>query len=174
MATKDSFTPEEWTQLRLTPAMVASGISAADPSGMIATIKEAMAGAQGVAEALQKGAQLELFQALAADRSIPGIPDTRTLLGEGTRDEQLQSFKNKVLEQVSAASELVGRKASPDEADSYRRLLVDVATRAAEAAKEGGFLGFGGVRVSDKERAFMGEVSRAAGLSDTASMTSPS
>ena len=43
-------------------------------------------------------------------------------------------------------------------------MLVAVAEDAANAAKEGGFLGFGGVRVSDKERAFIDEVSKAAGL----------
>jgi len=32
---------------------------------------------------------------------------------------------------------------------------VGVAQKAAEASKEGGFLGFGGVRVSDKEQAFI-------------------
>jgi len=39
-----------------------------------------------------------------------------------------------------------------------------VAERAAGASKEGGFLGFGGVRVSDKEQAFIAEVRAAAGI----------
>jgi hypothetical protein len=39
-----------------------------------------------------------------------------------------------------------------------------VAEQAANASKEGGFLGFGGVRVSDKEQAFISEVSKAAGV----------
>lgn len=48
--------------------------------------------------------------------------------------------------------------------DAYRQMLVDVAQRAAEASKEGGFLGFGGVRVSDKEQAFITEVKKTVGL----------
>ena len=37
-------------------------------------------------------------------------------------------------------------------------MLLGVAQQAAGASKEGGFLGFGGVRVSDKEKAFIAEV----------------
>ena len=53
-----------------------------------------------------------------------------------------------------------------------RLLLVEVGHRgrledgekAAEASKEGGFLGFGGVRVSDKEQAFITEVRKILGV----------
>ena len=54
--------------------------------------------------------------------------------------------------------------ATPAEAAAYRAMLADVAHKAAEASKEGGFLGFGGVRVSDAEHAFIAEVKQAAGI----------
>ena len=104
------------------------------------------------------------FGALAADRSIPGMPDPQTLLGEGSREQQMQNFKTAVLDRVKSAVELVARKGSADEAAAYRAMLADVAERAASASNEGGFLGFGGVRVSDKESAFISEVRRAAGV----------
>jgi len=164
MATQASFASEEWTLLRLAPSMVAAGVAASDPSGLFSSIKEAAAGARGMADAFKSAGSLELIASLAADRSIPGMPDPRSLLGEGSRDEQMQNFKDAVLERVKAASDLVGRKAAPDEAAAYRRLLVDIAEKAASASSEGGFLGFGGVRVSDKEKAFLAEVSKAAGV----------
>jgi hypothetical protein len=68
-----------------------------------------------------------------------------------------------VLERVKSAVALVASKASSAEAEAYRQMLVGVAERAAEASKEGGFLGFGGVRVSDKEQAFITEVKAASG-----------
>ena len=71
------------------------------------------------------------------------------------------NFKKTVLDKARAALELVRRKASPAEAEAYRAMLVGVAEKAAAASKEGGFLGFGGVRVSDKEQAFIAEVRRA-------------
>ncbi len=69
-----------------------------------------------------------------------------------------------VLTRVKSAVELVARKASPAEADAYKAMLVGVAQKAAEASKEGGFLGFGGVRVSDAEHAFISEVKKAVGV----------
>jgi hypothetical protein len=164
MAKQDTFTADEWTSLRLAPSLIAGGVAASDPSGLFASIKEAAAGARGMAEAYQANGNLELFAALAADRSMPGMPDPKTLAGEGSREQQMQNFKTAVLERVKSASELVARKASPEEASAYRKMLVDVAQKAAEASTEGGFLGFGGVRVSDKEKAFLTEVGKAAGV----------
>ena len=164
MAKQDTFTAEEWTLLRLAPSLVAGGMSAADPSGIFASIKEAAAGASGMAEAFKANSTLELFSSLAADRSIPGMPDPKSMLGEGTREQQMANFKAAVLERVKAAVGLVASKASPAEADAYRNMLAGIAQKAAEASKEGGFLGFGGVRVSDAEHAFITEVKQAAGL----------
>jgi hypothetical protein len=164
MAKQDSFTTEEWTTLRLAPSLVAGGTSAADPSGIFASVREATAGASGMAEALKTHGSLELFSSLAADRSIPGMPDPKSLLGEGSREQQMQNFKAAVLQRVRSAADLVASKASPQEADAYRQMLVAIAQKAAEASKEGGFLGFGGVRVSEKEQAFISEVKKAIGL----------
>lgn len=164
MAKQDAFTNEEWTLLRLVPSLVAGGMVAADPSGLFSSVKESFAGAKGMASALEAHGGLELFSALAADRSIPGMPDPKSMLGEGSREQQMQSLKNAVLERVKSAVALLAAKASPAEADAYRQMLVTVAQQAADASKEGGFLGFGGVRVSDKEKAFIAEVKGAAGM----------
>jgi hypothetical protein len=163
MAKQDSFTTDEWTLLRLAPSLVAGGTAAADPSGLFSSLKESFAGAKGIAEAFKANGALELFAALAADRSIPGMPDPKALLGEGSREQQMQSLKTAVLERVRSAVALVASKASSAEAEAYRQMLVSVAERAADASKEGGFLGFGGVRVSDKEQAFITEVKAASG-----------
>ncbi len=163
MSTQSTFTAEEWTALRLAPSLVAGGIAAADPSGIFGSIKEATAGMHGMLEAYQSGKGLELFQALAADRSIPGMPDPKSLLGEGNREQQLANMKSSVLERVKAAATLIGSKGSADEARAYKQMLVGVAQRAAEASKEGGFLGFGGVRVSAAEQSFINEVKAAVG-----------
>jgi len=161
MAKQETFTTEEWTALRLAPSLVAGGVAAADPSGIFSSVKESFAGARGVAEAFKAHGNLELFAALAADRSMPGMPDSKALLGEGSREQQMQNLKRAVLERARAAVALVAAKATPAEAEAYRQMLVSVAEQAANASKEGGFLGFGGVRVSDKEQAFITEVKTA-------------
>ena len=164
MAKQDTFTTEEWNLLRLAPSLISGGTAAADPSGIFGSIKEATAGASGMADAFKAHGALELFTALAADRSIPGMPDAKSLLGEGSREQQLQNFRDAVLQRVRTAVDLVASKASPAEADAYRQMLAAVAQKAADASKGGGFLGFGGVRVSEKEQAFITEVKRAVGI----------
>lgn len=164
MAKQDAFSSDEWALLRLAPTLVSAGVAAAEPSGIFSSIKEAAAGAGAMKEALAAASGNELFAALAADGSIPGMPDPKSLLGEGTREQQMANFKAVVLERVKQAVALVAQKASPAEADAYRQMIVAIAGKAANASKEGGFLGFGGVRVSDKEQAFLDEVKRAAGV----------
>jgi hypothetical protein len=164
MAKQDTFSSEEWTLLRLTPSLVAGGTAAADPSGLFSSVKESFAGAKTMAEAFKTNSGLELFAALAADRSIPGMPDPKSMLGAGSREQLMTNLKNAVLERVRSTVDLVVAKATPAEAQAYKSMLVSVAEQAANASKEGGFLGFGGVRVSDKEQAFIAEVKAAAGI----------
>ena len=164
MAKQDAFTSEEWALLRLAPSLVSGGTAAADPSGIFSSIREAAAGAGAMADSFKAGSALELLSSMAADKSIPGMPDPKSLLGEGSREQQMANFKSAVLDRVKQAVALVGQKASPAEADAYKAMIVGVAEKAAGASKEGGFLGFGGVRVSDKEQAFINEVKKAAGI----------
>ena len=53
---------------------------------------------------------------------------------------------------------------APEDAPTFKAWLRQTANRAAEASSEGGFLGFGGVRVSDAEKATLAEISDALGL----------
>jgi hypothetical protein len=55
-------------------------------------------------------------------------------------------------------SELLGEKATPEEATEVKQWLAKVAQATAEATKEGGFLGFGGTLVSEEEKAAIAKV----------------
>ena len=52
MTTQAAFTPQEWTLLRTVPALVASGVAAADPGGILGGMKEAFAGMKGMFDSL--------------------------------------------------------------------------------------------------------------------------
>ena len=155
MAGRNVFSDAEWNLLRTAPILVASGVSTADPSGLIGTVKEAFSGMSSMMESYKEGAQFELINALLADKSMPPMPDRGALLGEGSREQQIENLKAAVLGKVSEVMALLGTKASPDEVAAYKKMLATVAEHTANAAKEGGFLGFGGERVSAREQAFM-------------------
>ena len=155
MAGRANFSDEEWNLLRAAPVLVASGMSVSDPSGLIGSIKEAYYGMSSMMESYKQSGQLELINALLADKNMPAMPDRGTLLGEGSREQQFDNLKAAVLGKVREALALLGTKASPEEVASYKKMIATVAEETAKASKEGGFLGFGGERVSDGEQSFL-------------------
>jgi hypothetical protein len=158
MTAQNAFTAEEWTLLRSLPSIVSSGVTVADPSGIFGSIKEASAGMMGMFRSLQEGSNIELIKAIATDKSMPGMPDVKAMLGEGSREQQMANLKSAVLSRIAEVVDLVNSKATPDEVQAYKQMIMVVAQKAANASKEGGFLGFGGVRVSDAEQSFLNEV----------------
>src|SRR3954452_20274712 len=63
---------------------------------------------------------------------------------------------------LTRVGQILDAKAATD-APSFKAWLKHVAEEVAEAASEGGFLGFGGVKVTDAERASIQEVAAALG-----------
>jgi hypothetical protein len=57
-----------------------------------------------------------------------------------------------ILEELRAVNGVLTEKATPEEADAFRKWLLEAAQRTADAAKEGGFLGFKAERVSEGEQ----------------------
>jgi len=54
------------------------------------------------------------------------------------------------------------------EADGFKSWLLSLSNRVAEAAKEGGFLGIGGTRVSEQEQSALKATAMALGISTKA------
>ena len=74
----------------------------------------------------------------------------------------LERLKAASLDELRAVVALLDTKA-PEDAPAFKAWLQDLAQKAAEAGTEGGFLGFGGVAVSDAEKATLAEIARALG-----------
>jgi hypothetical protein len=81
------------------------------------------------------------------------------------KSKDMQSLREELQAQAAdkahAASAILQKKGSPEDADAYRTFLVGIAERTAKAAKEGGFLGFGGEWVSAEERTVLNRISQA-------------
>jgi hypothetical protein len=70
-----------------------------------------------------------------------------------------------VVDELSRANEIVSAKATPEEAEAFRAWILECAQRAAEAAKEGGFMGFHAERVSEGEKEMLAQLGSALGAS---------
>jgi hypothetical protein len=161
MAGKATFTPEEWARVVASPMVVSMAITAADPSGLWGLLKEAMAGGWALVEAKQGSQANPLAKAIADDVTTP---ETRTAARDRVQLQfkgvQLGELKGRAIEELREVATLVDAKA-PEDAAGFKAWLNEVARKAAEAGNEGGFLGFGGVDVSDAERATLAEISAA-------------
>ena len=160
MATKLDFTSQEWGKLLASPMIAGMAITAADPSGVWGLIKEGMAGGWALVEARQNAQANPLVKAVSEDfATSDGRAAARNELqarfGGGAN---VDALKNVALSELRAVSKILDTKA-PADAASFKLWLQGVAQKAAEAGTEGGFLGFGGVTVSDAEKATLAEIS---------------
>lgn len=103
-------------------------------------------------------AQTPLLRALAEDmKSTMTIPKAPA----GATSAAVQDAATEILRRTS---NLLDEKAAPEEATEVKQWLAKVAEATAEAAKEGGFLGFGGTLVSDEEKAAVAKVGSTLGI----------
>ena len=161
MATKSNFAPEEWGRLLASPLVAGMAITAADPSGLWGLLKEGISGFRSMVEARQN--PNSLVKAVAEDiATAEGGSAARAAVSANVSGAQPMQLKDAALAELRAVSSILDAKAS-DDAAPFKRWLQDVAQRAAEAGTEGGFLGFGGVAVSDTEKATLAEIAAALG-----------
>jgi len=172
MANKTTFTPEEWKHVLESVMLSGMAVTAADPSGLIGVLKESMATGRSLLAAKSDPQSNELVRAVAADfETSEGRQAAREQLKSTLQGSSAGDVKARSIAALHGIATLIEAKA-PDDAAGFKTWLQHIAAGAAEAANEGGFMGFGGVKVSDKERATLAELSGALGLrpdGDTAS-----
>jgi hypothetical protein len=155
MTTKADFTDEEWTRLERAPLVAGMAISFADPGGPIEALKESMAAVKTIVETARSGGEGELVDALAKDVAAKAQKRENPLKGFRPRGGMAAE---EILDELRAVNGIVTEKATPEEADAFRKWLLDAAQRSADAAKEGGFLGFNAQRVSEGEQKMLGKL----------------
>ena len=160
MTSKADFSEDEWTRLKRAPFVAGMAITLADPGGPIEVVKETAATLKTVRDAAESGGRGDLIEAIAQDV----VADTRQ------RTNPLHDFKPKgalagqeILEELGEVNRIVSAKATPEEADAYRDWLRTAAQEAANAAKEGGFMGFHAERVSEGERRMLDKLAEVLG-----------
>ena len=152
MTTKSDYSDEEWLRLVRAPLVAGLAISLADPGGPIEMAKEVIASLKVVTTPPTNDELLvEVSRAIKelADRHENPIGDFRPKGADAPQQ---------VVDELRAVSGILERKATPEEAEAFRNWIVDAARAAADAAKEGGFLGFGAEQVSEGERRMLDQV----------------
>lgn len=164
MADKSAFTPEEWGKLLGSVMLTGMAVTLSDQSGLWGMLKEGFASSTSLVGASTDANANPLVKAL--------VEDFKTSEGRSAAQQDVKSvFSNianpadaqaKAVAAIRAAGEIVSRKA-PNDAAAFSAFLMGIGEKTANAANEGGFLGFGGVAVSDAEKAMLEKIAGALG-----------
>jgi hypothetical protein len=159
MAKKADFTSEEWQRILSLPQVAALYLALASPSGPLGLAQEMVASTKGVVEALKTSSGNELIDAVAADMREKAEKRERLEppLKPGKDPNEL---KAQCLQLCRGVASLLSLKA-PADAGPYKQWVYESARSSANAAKEGGFFGIGGERVSEAETAALQEIAAA-------------
>lgn len=163
MTGKAEYVDEEWKRLVRAPLVAGLALSIADPGGPIEMAHETMATLKAATsppsrEQLLLEVSTDLMAMVNAKQNpLSGFkPDNSALAGK------------MILDELASVNEILNAKATGEEADAFRRWLLEVAQAAANAAKEGGFMGFHAVRVSEGEEKMLQQMRETLGASENA------
>jgi hypothetical protein len=156
MLTKNDFSASDWTTLRDTQYLVGFATLMAGASGL-GTIKELIALSQSIMQ--NQSSSVPFIRDLTATPEMQAAQASmKQSFGERQEKTTSDNMRRLALDSVRSSMAILGPKASKEEIDAYRRLLFGTAEKVANAAREGGILGFGGERVSAGERSFLNEL----------------
>jgi len=144
MTGKANFTPEEWELVLEGPPSAGMIVVTAQRGG---TVRETLAIAKAYVEARQQHGESELL-----DEVVAAKPEV-----DHTRYHSFDELKQHGLQHVRDAVDVLERKATAEEVDDYRRFVLTLAEKVANAHREGG------TNVSDGEREAIDEISASLG-----------
>jgi hypothetical protein len=155
VTTKSDFPEDEWTRIVRAPFVAGLAISLADPGGPIEAAKETMA---TLKSATNPPSREQLVTEIALDIQAQVQQKQNPLKGYRPTTEGEAPSGEQVLTELKAVHEMVAAKATAEETAAFGQWIVATAQAAANAAKEGGFLGFHAERDSKGEQAMLDQV----------------
>lgn len=157
MTTKSDYKEEEWNVLLKAPLAAGFYVITADAHGLD-MITETVKLANMVQRDPAPEAANELVQTIVAD--LVSISRGRSSMTGATLFEPERDAERDVLiDLLRQAVRIVSWEANPEETKAFKEWLLTAAMTTAKAAKEGSFLGVGGMRVTDLEKKALEELS---------------
>jgi hypothetical protein len=138
---QSQFSSEEWAIVDEAPLLAGARVAAAAQGG---ALREGFA----VREAYVSARELQGESALL-DALVQSTPD----IDFDEADPVAASNQR-----LRAAMRILQQKASPADVEAYKGFVLAVAQAAAEAVREGGFVGIGGEEIHEREEAALGEI----------------
>ena len=167
------FTDTEWAILLQAPMKAIQLVTLADKADPVSFLKETRVAIETLVSEQQQGTSSDLVNALLAD--LKGADAAESIQGEELLLKKLfqylgeiQNFKDantgrtQSLEHLKQVASILKAKVTLNQAQEFRQWIVSLATKVAEAVKEGGLLGgIGGERISGDEASAIKKIEQA-------------
>jgi hypothetical protein len=152
------YSPVEWTILTELPIRVLAASMRADESGDFGLLLQQATGLAELSSKANEYASSPLVQRVFEHYKSDGDGEAQTLQ---LSEQWIERLLPDTLQRARQASEILDDKASEADAAAYKLWLLETAAAVCAAARTGGFLGFGGERISEKEQAFLDDLADA-------------
>lgn len=164
MTTKKDFAAEEWMQIVKAPMLAGMYIIYADlhPTSML---KESAAMTKAItSQQAPEGAGDFIGSILADIRDLSKEQKEEMKSTDEVKGKNVAEVESKLLAELAATMELVSAQCTAEEAAGFGQWLMGVAQATAEGGREGGFLGIGSERVSEKEKSALAQLGSTLGV----------
>jgi len=160
LSSKADFSDEEWAALVRAPLVAGMAISIADPGGPIEAVKETTAAVKYATSTDSEG-QAGVVGEVARDLRAH-LEQHKNPVGDFKPSRGAMVGKE-ILDELARAHGIVKTKGSPEEAQAFADWIRQSAQGSANAAKEGGFMGWHAERVSQGEKDMLEQIDSALG-----------
>jgi hypothetical protein len=167
-----NYTEDELYLIASLPHTIGAAMAFVGHSGLFGTGKEMFVSATSILNGVKEYPSNALIQAilpnLQEDRQeamgkMKKFRDWTTARMKEKGINSAEKMRAQALEDCRAVASLLASKGNAQEASEYRQWAIAVAEKVAMASTEGGFLGFGGERLSGSEKQLLGELESALG-----------
>ncbi len=162
MTKRTDYTPEEWNVLGMAPLMIAMPVITAGEVDTSQMTQEVAALVQKIGEGIEAASGNELVDDLMAQLRERLDAGERLTVAVDISDPA--KLKEGVMEMIGQVATILESKSNADEAASFKEWIMSIATKVAEAVKEGEVMS-GTVNISPDEAAVMQEMRTALKLS---------
>jgi hypothetical protein len=173
---REAFTDEEWITLLQAPMQAVMGVCLADRVDPVAFLQELRAGVIIVGEELRRRdlvgpltsvlvdsmAQVDAADALDGEQLL--LKKQFELLGFIQTLKSSKEAREAAIAHMQKVAAILETKVTGEQATEFKEWLMAVAIKVAESQREGGIMGIGSSRISDRESEVLKKMSAALGL----------
>ena len=164
MTMRDRFSAEEWNAIRELPELVVAAAASVERDTGIGATREVVTGLTEILNGARLRRDNALVQAVFEEYKEDGAGEGRIL---DLAEEPPADLIARTLRLCAAANSVLDAKGG-DDAPEFKRWLLETAEQVVAAATSGGFLGFGGERVTPAEGTFLADLYHAFGIERSA------